>query len=37
LLLYAREAARGGAEASAAKVGLSGVLGRMKNWFQGNF
>jgi len=37
LLLYGKEAAQARADRSAAKVGISGVFERMKNWFQGNF
>jgi len=37
LLLYGKEAAEAQADASASKIGVSGVFGRMKDWFQGNF
>jgi len=37
LLLYGKEATQAQADRSAAKVGLSSVFERMKNWFQGNF
>jgi cell division protein FtsA len=36
LLLYAQQGARAKAESLSAKVGWTGVLGRMKSWFQGN-
>ncbi len=37
LLLYGRQAMREKAEQSAVKSGFTGVLKRMKAWFQGNF
>ncbi len=37
LLLYGKEAAEAQADASASKIGVYGVFGRMKAWFQGNF
>ena len=37
LLLYGKEALQAQADASASRVGLSGVMARMKAWFQGNF
>jgi cell division protein FtsA len=37
LLLYGKETSQAHADRSAAKVGISGVFERMKNWFQGNF
>jgi cell division protein FtsA len=36
LLLYAQQGARAKAESLSSKVGWTGVLGRMKSWFQGN-
>jgi cell division protein FtsA len=37
LLLYGKEAAEAQIVSSAAKVGVFGVVDRMKAWFQGNF
>jgi len=37
LLLYGKETSQAHADRSAAKVGISGVFEKMKNWFQGNF
>jgi cell division protein FtsA len=36
LLLYGRETLQAKAESSAAKIGFTSVLQKMKSWFQGN-